>query len=109
MGSKDKPHLPFPNTTMFPIILKSLFISPKFAHIHLYQTCNFISTHQNLHHKFTNKRIMSFSKRIPMLLLRLLALGASVSAIVVMVTSHDSAQVFNMKFDAKYSNTPTFK
>ncbi|GFP98300.1 CASP-like protein 1c2 [Phtheirospermum japonicum] len=43
-----------------------------------------------------------------MLLLRLLALGATVSATVVMVTSHDSAQVFNLKFEAKYTNSPTF-
>ncbi|KAH6795419.1 hypothetical protein C2S51_036405 [Perilla frutescens var. frutescens] len=52
---------------------------------------------------------MSLSTRIPMFLLRLLALGATVSAVVIMVTSHDSAQVFNMKFDAKYTNSPTFK
>ncbi|PIM99430.1 hypothetical protein CDL12_28076 [Handroanthus impetiginosus] len=52
---------------------------------------------------------MSLSKRIPVFLLRLLALGASVSATVVMVTSRDSAEVFNMKFDAKYTNSPTFK
>ncbi|XP_057797470.1 CASP-like protein 1C1 [Salvia miltiorrhiza] len=53
--------------------------------------------------------MMSLSKRIPMLVLRLVALGASVSAIVIMVSSHDSAQLFSMKFDAKYSHTPTFK
>lgn len=44
-----------------------------------------------------------------MFLLRLLALGAAVSATVLMVTSHDSAQVFNMKFEAKYTNSPSFK
>ncbi|KAG6387186.1 hypothetical protein SASPL_152372 [Salvia splendens] len=52
---------------------------------------------------------MSLSKRIPMLLLRLIALGASVCAIVIMVTSRDSAQVFGMNISAKYSNIPTFK
>ncbi|KAK6124343.1 hypothetical protein DH2020_017437 [Rehmannia glutinosa] len=52
---------------------------------------------------------MTLSKRIPILLLRLLALGAAVSATVVMFTSHDSAEVFNMKFEAKYTNSPTFK
>ncbi|KAI3466674.1 hypothetical protein Pfo_023337 [Paulownia fortunei] len=51
---------------------------------------------------------MSLSKRIPLFLLRLLALGATVSATVIMVTSHDSAQVFNMNFKAKYTNSPTF-
>lgn len=52
---------------------------------------------------------MSFSKGIPIVLLRLLALAATVTAMVVMVTSHDSATVFNMKFEAKYTNSPTFK
>ncbi|KAK6133421.1 hypothetical protein DH2020_032820 [Rehmannia glutinosa] len=44
-----------------------------------------------------------------MLVLRLLALGATLSATLIMVTSQDSAQVFNMKFEAKYTNSPTFK
>ncbi|KAL7088956.1 hypothetical protein ACP275_13G159800 [Erythranthe tilingii] len=53
---------------------------------------------------------MILSKRIlPIFLLRLLALGATVSATVLMVTSHDSALVFNIKFEAKYTNSPTFK
>ncbi|XVE88039.1 hypothetical protein DITRI_Ditri19aG0036700 [Diplodiscus trichospermus] len=52
---------------------------------------------------------MGIAKRIMTILLRLLALGATVSAVVVMVTSHDSADVLNLKFSAKYSNTPTFK
>ncbi|KAG8365496.1 hypothetical protein BUALT_Bualt18G0110900 [Buddleja alternifolia] len=52
---------------------------------------------------------MSISKRIPILVLRLLALGATVTATVIMITSHDSAEVFNMKFEAKYTNSPTFK
>ncbi|KAG6756021.1 hypothetical protein POTOM_039436 [Populus tomentosa] len=41
--------------------------------------------------------------------LRLLALAATVVAVVFMVTSHDSAQVLNLTFTAKYSNTPAFK
>ncbi|CAA2999740.1 CASP 1C1 [Olea europaea subsp. europaea] len=52
---------------------------------------------------------MSLAKRIPIILLRLLALGAAVTATVIMVTSKDSAQVFNMKFEAKYTDSPTFK
>ncbi|KAL8507000.1 hypothetical protein ACS0TY_017761 [Phlomoides rotata] len=52
---------------------------------------------------------MTLSKKIPMFLLRLLALGGAVTATVLMVTSHDSAQVFNMKFEAKYTNSPSFK
>ncbi|OMO76426.1 hypothetical protein CCACVL1_15666 [Corchorus capsularis] len=52
---------------------------------------------------------MAKTKRIITILLRLLALGACISATVVMITSHDSADVLNMKFSAKYTNTPTFK
>ncbi|XP_022886882.1 CASP-like protein 1C1 [Olea europaea var. sylvestris] len=52
---------------------------------------------------------MSLAKRIPIFLLRLLALGAAVTATVIMVTSKDSAQVFNMKFEAKFTDSPTFK
>ncbi|KAE8707536.1 CASP-like protein 1C2 [Hibiscus syriacus] len=52
---------------------------------------------------------MAKIKTIITILLRLLAFGATASAIVVMVTSHDSAEVLNLKFSAKYSNTPAFK
>ncbi|KAM7500796.1 hypothetical protein LguiA_025210 [Lonicera macranthoides] len=52
---------------------------------------------------------MTKSKRIPIFLLRLLALGASIAATIIMVTSKDSRKVLNMTFKAKYSNTPTFK
>lgn len=52
---------------------------------------------------------MSLAKRIPIFLLRLLALGAAVTATAIMMTSKDSAQVFNMKFEAKYTDSPTFK
>ncbi|OMO65160.1 hypothetical protein COLO4_31477 [Corchorus olitorius] len=52
---------------------------------------------------------MAKTKRVITILLRLLALGACISATVVMITSHDSADVLNMKFSAKYTNTPTFK
>lgn len=52
---------------------------------------------------------MAKSNKIFTNALRLLALAATVVAIVFMVTSHDSAQVFNLTFTAKYSNTPAFK
>lgn len=52
---------------------------------------------------------MGFAQRIPMCLLRLLALAGAVTAAVVMFTSRDSAHVFNMTFEAKYTNSPTFK
>ncbi|KAJ9168856.1 hypothetical protein P3X46_020339 [Hevea brasiliensis] len=48
-------------------------------------------------------------KKFFFIVLRLLALAATVVAIVVMVRSHDSAQVLNLTFTAKYNNTPAFK
>ncbi|CAA0825110.1 CASP-like protein 1C1 [Striga hermonthica] len=44
-----------------------------------------------------------------MFVLRLIALGATVSAALIMVTSRDTAQVLNVKFEANYTNSPTFK
>ncbi|XP_027348350.1 CASP-like protein 1C3 [Abrus precatorius] len=52
---------------------------------------------------------MTKSKRVLTLFLRLLAFGATIAAIVVMVTSHDSAEVLNLTFTAKYSNEQVFK
>ncbi|XP_059436786.1 CASP-like protein 1C1 [Corylus avellana] len=52
---------------------------------------------------------MTKTRRIFSLLLRLLALGATLSATIVMVTSHDSAEVLNLTFKAKYSNESAFK
>lgn len=49
------------------------------------------------------------ANRIFTVLLRLLALAATIVAVVVMVTSHESAQVLNLTFTAKYSNDPVFK
>ncbi|KAE8656397.1 CASP-like protein 1C3 [Hibiscus syriacus] len=43
---------------------------------------------------------MAKTKRIITILIRFLALGATLSATVVMVTSHDSAEVLNIKFTA---------
>ncbi|KAK6917542.1 Casparian strip membrane protein domain [Dillenia turbinata] len=40
---------------------------------------------------------------------RLLAFAATLCAAIVMGTSHDSATVLNLKFDAKYSNSPAFR
>ncbi|CAL5344976.1 unnamed protein product [Camellia sinensis] len=52
---------------------------------------------------------MSMAKRIPAFVLRLIALGATITATVVMVTSHDSATVLNITFGAKYSDSPSLK
>ncbi|KAJ8448019.1 hypothetical protein Cgig2_028895 [Carnegiea gigantea] len=42
-------------------------------------------------------------------LLRLTALAACVIAAIVMGTAHETAQIFSLKFEAKYSNSPSFK
>ncbi|XP_030442578.1 CASP-like protein 1C2 [Syzygium oleosum] len=42
------------------------------------------------------------------LVLRLLALGSTAAAIAIMVTSHETAKVLNLSFEAKYHNTPAF-
>ncbi|KAL5575420.1 hypothetical protein UlMin_017119 [Ulmus minor] len=52
---------------------------------------------------------MAKYSRFLIVVLRLLALAATVVAIVLMVTSHDSSKVFNLTFKAKYNNTPAFK
>ncbi|KAA8524393.1 hypothetical protein F0562_010816 [Nyssa sinensis] len=52
---------------------------------------------------------MAKTKRICTLLLRLLALAATLSAAIVMGTSHEEANFFAISFEAKYSDTPAFK
>ncbi|KAF5473090.1 hypothetical protein F2P56_009732 [Juglans regia] len=48
-------------------------------------------------------------KMIFTLLLRLLALTATLAATLVMVTAHDSTEVMHFTFKAKYSYEPAFK
>ncbi|KAL9329344.1 hypothetical protein ACSQ67_004347 [Phaseolus vulgaris] len=52
---------------------------------------------------------MAKTKTILTLFLRFLAIGATIAAVIVMVTSHESTQVLNLTFSAKYSNDQTFK
>ncbi|KAI8007484.1 CASP-like protein 1C2 [Camellia lanceoleosa] len=52
---------------------------------------------------------MAKTKRICALLLRALALAATVAAAIVMVTSHEKSTLFTVTFEAKYSHTPAFK
>ncbi|KAG5010601.1 hypothetical protein JHK82_019246 [Glycine max] len=52
---------------------------------------------------------MAKTKRLLTLFLRFLAIGATIAAVIVMVTSHESTEVFNLTFTAKYSNDPAFK
>ncbi|CAJ1936472.1 unnamed protein product [Sphenostylis stenocarpa] len=52
---------------------------------------------------------MTKTKRVLTLFLRFLAIGATLAAVIVMVTSHDSSQVLNLTFTAKYSNEQAFK
>ncbi|ESW31381.1 hypothetical protein PHAVU_002G234000 [Phaseolus vulgaris] len=52
---------------------------------------------------------MAKTKTILTLFLRFLAIGATIAAVIVMVTSHESTQVLNLTFSVKYSNDQTFK
>ncbi|XP_057460533.1 CASP-like protein 1C1 [Actinidia eriantha] len=52
---------------------------------------------------------MPKTKRVVTLLLRVLALGSTFAAAVVMATSHEKANMFGVRFEAKYSHTPAFK
>ncbi|TKY59267.1 CASP protein 1C2 [Spatholobus suberectus] len=52
---------------------------------------------------------MTKTKTVLTLFLRFLATGATIAAVIVMVTSHDSAEVLNLTFTAKYSNDQAFK
>ncbi|KZV37149.1 hypothetical protein F511_15069 [Dorcoceras hygrometricum] len=52
---------------------------------------------------------LDYRGRIPMLVLRLVALAATVSATLIMGTSHESAEYFGIKFEANYKKSPAFK
>ncbi|EXC25512.1 hypothetical protein L484_009820 [Morus notabilis] len=52
---------------------------------------------------------MAKTQRLALLLVRLLAFAATLSAAVVMATSHEKASLFTISFEAKYSQTPAFK
>ncbi|XP_076885429.1 CASP-like protein 1C2 [Bidens hawaiensis] len=52
---------------------------------------------------------MNKSQWIPVVCLRVIAMVSTFVAAVLMVTSHDSAKVLGMTFQAKYSNSPTLK
>ncbi|KMT04245.1 hypothetical protein BVRB_8g183210 [Beta vulgaris subsp. vulgaris] len=52
---------------------------------------------------------MTKIKGIIIFVLRLIALAATVISTIVMGTAHDSASVLNFKFEAKFTNSPSFK
>ncbi|KAH9626976.1 hypothetical protein KSS87_017827 [Heliosperma pusillum] len=52
---------------------------------------------------------MTKIKGIVTLVLRLVALLATFVAVILMSTAHDTAHVFNLQFEAKFSNSPAFK
>ncbi|KAL9234059.1 hypothetical protein vseg_008974 [Gypsophila vaccaria] len=52
---------------------------------------------------------MSKIKGVVTIVLRLVAMVATFVAVIVMCTAHDTARVFNLKFEAKFSNSPSFK
>ncbi|XP_020237605.1 CASP-like protein 1C1 isoform X2 [Cajanus cajan] len=52
---------------------------------------------------------MAKTRRVCHLLLRFLAFAATISAVIVMATSHQTATIFTVSFEAKYTNSPAFK
>ncbi|RDX89176.1 CASP-like protein 1C1, partial [Mucuna pruriens] len=52
---------------------------------------------------------MAKTRRVCHLLLRFLAFAATLSAVIVMTTSHQRATFFTVSFEAKYTNSPAFK
>ncbi|XP_004506615.1 CASP-like protein 1C1 [Cicer arietinum] len=52
---------------------------------------------------------MAKTKRICLILLRLLAFVATLSAVIVMVSSHERVSLFTVSFEAKYTNSPALK
>ncbi|CAH9093609.1 unnamed protein product [Cuscuta epithymum] len=54
--------------------------------------------------------MMGLSKpHIVVFVLRVLALGGTLAATIVMVTSHDSTQLLGFTFQANFTHSPTFK
>jgi len=53
--------------------------------------------------------VMAKIRGIITFLLRIIALAACVIAAIVMGTAHETAQIFSLKFEAKYSDSPSFK
>ncbi|RAL44796.1 hypothetical protein DM860_003555 [Cuscuta australis] len=53
--------------------------------------------------------MMALSQHIIVSLLRVLALGGTLAATIVMVTSHDSFHFLGFTFVANFTNSPTFK
>ncbi|XP_062107329.1 CASP-like protein 1C1 [Humulus lupulus] len=52
---------------------------------------------------------MTKIKRLGLILVRLAAFAATLSATIVMATSHEKASFLTISFEAKYSQTPAFK
>ncbi|KAK2378716.1 hypothetical protein P8452_35362 [Trifolium repens] len=52
---------------------------------------------------------MAKTSRICHLLLRFLAFSATLSAVIVMVSSHERASFFTVSIEAKYTNSPALK
>ncbi|XP_061342490.1 CASP-like protein 1C3 [Gastrolobium bilobum] len=52
---------------------------------------------------------MAKIRRFCHILLRFLAFGATLSAVIVMVTSHERTSFLTLSFEAKYTDSPAFK
>ncbi|KAF9661756.1 hypothetical protein SADUNF_Sadunf19G0101600 [Salix dunnii] len=48
-------------------------------------------------------------KRLLSLLLRFIAFGATLAAVILMATSHEKGTFFAVSYEAKYTDTPAFK
>uniref|UniRef100_A0A7N0UML6 CASP-like protein n=1 Tax=Kalanchoe fedtschenkoi TaxID=63787 RepID=A0A7N0UML6_KALFE len=52
---------------------------------------------------------MGLANRLPISLLRALALGATLAAAILVATSREKVYLFGLTLEAKYSDTPSFK
>ncbi|KAJ8763810.1 hypothetical protein K2173_003592 [Erythroxylum novogranatense] len=52
---------------------------------------------------------MAKTKRLLTLLIRLIALGATLAASIIMATSRETGSFFSVSYEAKYTDTPAFK
>lgn len=53
--------------------------------------------------------IMNKMKKTILILIRVLSIGATVSAAIVMATGHENTNILSIPTQANYSDTPAFK
>ncbi|XP_068345609.1 CASP-like protein 1C1 [Pyrus communis] len=62
-----------------------------------------------MHPNFSAESMAKITKRLCTLVLRLMAVGATLLAAIVMVTSHQRTSIFGISFEVKYNHTPAFR